>query len=61
MSVHDGSEYAPFMGDHNQQKNTAPGIDFKLQDYFTLLDWTGRTIRKNQRGAITANIVPLLD
>jgi len=55
------TQLLPFMGDHNQQKNSAPGIDFHLQDYITLLDWTGRAIRQNKRGAIPANILPLME
>ena len=37
------------------------GIDFPLQEYFTLIDWTGRTIKHNKRGAIPANILPILE
>jgi len=36
------------------------GIAFTLSDYFDLVDWTGRTIREDKRGAIPAQTPHLL-
>ncbi len=51
----------PFSGNRSQQENILPGIDFEQQDYFTLLDWTGRSVRQDKRGAIPSNILPILE
>ena len=36
------------------------GIPFIRQDYFELLDWTGRTLREDKRGAIDSQLPPIL-
>ena len=36
------------------------GIPFTRQDYFDLVDWTGRTLRKDKRGAIDGQLPPIL-
>ena len=36
------------------------GIPFTRQDYFELVDWTGRTLREDKRGAIDSQIPPIL-
>jgi len=36
------------------------GIPFTRQDYFELVDWTGRTLREDKRGAIDSQLPPLL-
>jgi hypothetical protein len=35
-------------------------LTFKLEDYLELLDWTGRCLREDKRGAIPANTPPIL-
>ena len=35
-------------------------IGFKLEDYFQLVDWTGRIIRDDKRGAIHESVPPVL-
>ena len=37
------------------------GIPFYLEDYLQLVDWTGRIIREDKRGAINQNLPPILD
>ena len=51
----------PFVDTHNQKRMTAPGIEFAQTDYFKLVDWTGRQVRKDKFGAIPENIMPILD
>lgn len=36
------------------------GIPFTRQDYFELVDWTGRTVRKGKRGSIESHYPPIL-
>jgi len=36
------------------------GIPFTRQDYFELVDWTGRTLREDKRGAINSQSPPIL-
>ena len=36
------------------------GLPFELADYLLLVDWTGRTLRADKRGAIPAGAVPVL-
>lgn len=49
----------PFIGD--ERRNQAEGLAFKLSDYLELLDWTGRVIREDKRGAISENWPSILD
>ena len=37
------------------------GLPFRLTDYLALVDWTGRIIREDKRGAIDANLPPMLE
>ena len=41
----------PFVG--NQRQPMPRGLIFNLIDYIELLDWTGRIIRHDKRGAIS--------
>ena len=49
----------PFVGSHKDEH--AAGIPFSFTDYITLMDWTGRAIRDDKRGAIPAHIAPVLE
>ena len=40
--------------------STAGRLPIRLTDYFALVDWTGRAIRADKRGAIPATIEPIL-
>jgi REP element-mobilizing transposase RayT len=48
----------PFIG--NERQHQPKGIAFSLQDYLELVDDTGRIIRNDKRGAISANSAKLL-
>jgi REP element-mobilizing transposase RayT len=49
----------PFVG--NPRKNMPRGLPFNLQDYLHLVDWTGRALREDKRGAIPAHLPPILE
>ncbi len=48
----------PFVG--NPRQNMSKGLPFRLTDYLELVDWTGRIIREDKRGAIPDEIPPVL-
>ena len=48
----------PFVG---YPRQTMPkGLPFRLNDYLELVDWTGRILREDKRGAIPENTPPIL-
>ena len=47
----------PFRSDASP---VAPTLPFALDDYLTLLDWSGRAVRADKRGAIDAGLPPIL-
>ncbi len=49
----------PFKGTqgHDQTKE----IDFELNDYLRLVDWTGRAIREDKKGAIPSDLASILE
>jgi REP element-mobilizing transposase RayT len=49
----------PFVG--NPKQNQPVGIQMKLSDYLELVDSTGRVLRKDKRGAISAGAEKILD
>ena len=49
----------PFVG--NPRKEMPKGLAFQLKDYLELIDWTGRCIRDDKRGAISNNLPPILE
>jgi len=49
----------PFVG--NPRQDIPPGLQFPLQDYLELVDWTGRILRDDKRGTIPADLPPILD
>ncbi len=42
-------------------KASTQRIDFELTDYLRLVDWTGRAIRDDKKGAIPADLAPILE
>jgi REP element-mobilizing transposase RayT len=51
-------ELMPFMG--YPRKDIPKGLAFRLEDYLSLVDWTGRQIREDTRGGISKTLPPLL-
>lgn len=51
-------ELLPFAG--NPRKDMPRGLPFRLTDYLELVDWTGRIIREDKRGAIPEHLPPIL-
>lgn len=49
----------PFVG--NPRQPMPKGLPFPLKDYLALLDWTGRVIREDKRGAIADTAPPILE
>ncbi|MBB3059778.1 transposase [Microbulbifer rhizosphaerae] len=49
----------PFVG--NPREPMPAGLPFRLQDYLELVDWTGRCLREDKRGAIPEQLPPILD
>jgi len=50
-----------FKGGESSATNHLSGIPFSLLDYFELIDWTGRAIRDDKKGAIPNHISPILN
>ncbi len=55
------TELMPFKDLTLVKPNANSFIDLKLEDYFRLVDETGRIIRHDKRGAINPNVAPILD
>ncbi|WP_065187216.1 transposase [Shewanella woodyi] len=52
------TQLLPFIGD--ERLNQPKGINFALKDYLELVDETGRIIRDDKRGSISANSTKIL-
>ena len=44
----------------NPRANMPAGLSFRLTDYLELVDWTGRQIREDKRGAISSELPAIL-
>lgn len=58
----DGSQpksLTEFVG--NPREPMPQGLPFHLNDYIQLVDWTGRILREDKRGAIDSRLPPILD
>ena len=51
------ADLLPFVG--GEHIDVPRGIAFSLPDYLQLVDWTGRAVRDDKRGAIPAHIQPI--
>ena len=45
----------------NTTSKEQSGIPFSLEDYLTLVDWSGRIIREDKRGFIANSLPPILE
>ncbi|MET0071327.1 MAG: alpha-amylase family glycosyl hydrolase [Candidatus Thiodiazotropha sp.] len=45
----------------SSEMETAKHIPFELNDYLRLVDWTGRAIREDKKGAIPSDLAPILE
>lgn len=48
----------PFVG--NPSKTMPDGLPFNLKDYLGLVDWSGRTLREDKKGAIPEHLPAIL-
>ena len=48
----------PFIG--NPRKDMPDGLPFNLKDYLELVDWSGRILRKDKKGAIPEHLPAIL-
>jgi REP element-mobilizing transposase RayT len=53
------STLLPFVG--NPREEMPKGLPFRLSDYLELVDWTGRVMRDDKRGAIDGDLPPILE
>jgi REP element-mobilizing transposase RayT len=51
-------ELMPFVG--NLRQDMPKGLAFRLEDYLSLVDWTGRQFREDKRGSISEALPPIL-
>ncbi|WKT61907.1 hypothetical protein Q2E61_06840 [Microbulbifer thermotolerans] len=49
----------PFAG--NPRESMPVGLPFQLRDYLELVDWSGRCLREDKRGAIDNQLPPILE
>jgi len=49
-----------FKGGESLANDVQKGLPFSLQDYFELIDWTGRVILDDKKGAIPSHVLPIL-
>ena len=53
------SHLLSFVG--NPREPMPKGLPFRLADYLELVDWTGRVLREDKKGAIPADLPPILE
>ncbi|MEJ1464358.1 MAG: transposase, partial [Candidatus Sedimenticola sp. (ex Thyasira tokunagai)] len=51
-------ELQPFVG--YPREPMPEGLPFRIEDYLELVDWTGRILREDKRGAIPSDLPPIL-
>ena len=45
----------------NEREQAPDGLPFSLDDYIDLVDWSGRVVREDKRGAIDETLPPILE
>jgi hypothetical protein len=55
-----GSLHVPLLKFRDGVTDNEPTIPFLFSDYLELVDWTGRTIRSDKRGAIDSRLPPIM-
>jgi REP element-mobilizing transposase RayT len=55
-----GSLHVPLLKFRGAVVDSEPTIPFHFSDYLELVDWTGRTIRSDKRGAIDPRLPPIM-
>jgi len=58
---HRDSWLSPIYSNVLDEDKNGSFLKMKLQDYLTLLDWTGRNIVEGKKGSIPRDLAPLLD
>ncbi|HED16742.1 MAG TPA: hypothetical protein ENI64_08025, partial [Gammaproteobacteria bacterium] len=53
------NDLMPFAG--YPRENMPKGLPFRLTDYLVLVDWSGRILREDKKGAISGTIPPVLE
>lgn len=56
---HQPNHLLPFVG--HPRQDMPDGLPFELNDYLTLVEWTGRICRDDKRGSINPNLPPILE
>jgi len=56
-AIQQPADLLPFVG--GEHTDAPKGIAFTLPDYLQLVDWTGRAVRDDKRGAIPPHIQPI--
>jgi REP element-mobilizing transposase RayT len=56
---HQPEQLFPFAG--NPRSPMPEGMPFRLSDYLELVDWSGRCLREDKRGAIDGKLPPILE
>ena len=57
-----GKKQPPYLKPFKAQgQNPDQALPYTLSNYFELVDWSGRIVRKGKRGRITDDIPPILD
>lgn len=51
----------PLLGFRDHARGSEPALPFTLQGYLELLDWSGRSLRTDKRGAIDPRAPPILE
>ena len=55
------SSQLPLVPFEDEPETNQTALTYSLRHYLELVNWTGRVVRKDKRGAIPANVEPILD